>query len=103
VYTRADVALLATVDEMHETLSGPATQKILQRQRYDFGNPRYGRLAGISVAHIYRLRHSAGYRKQRVVYQGTRAVQAASGGCRGRKVGQNTCGWTRCIREIGMG
>ena len=31
VYTRADVALLATVDEMHETLSGPATQKILQR------------------------------------------------------------------------
>jgi transposase InsO family protein len=79
VYNREDVALLATVDEMHETLSGPATQKILQRQRYDFGDPRYGRLARISVAHIYRLRHSAGYRKQRVVYQGTRAVQVAIG------------------------
>jgi len=34
-------------------------------------------LAEISVAQIYRLRHSAGYRKQRVVYQVTRAVQVA--------------------------
>ena len=37
------------------------------------------RLARISVAQIYRLRKSAGYRKQRVVYQGTRAVQVAIG------------------------
>ena len=29
-YTREDVVLLASVDEAHETLSGPATQKILQ-------------------------------------------------------------------------
>src|ERR1017187_1938678 len=32
VYSREDVALLVSVDEAHETLSGPATQKILQRQ-----------------------------------------------------------------------
>ena len=56
VYSRQDVALLVSVDEMHETLSGPATQKILQRQFYDFGEQRYRRLAGISVAQIYRLR-----------------------------------------------
>ena len=79
VYSREDVALLVSVDEMHETLSGPATQKILQRQFYDFGEQRYRRLAGISVAQIYRLRQGAGYRKQRVVYQGTRAVQVAIG------------------------
>ncbi|MBZ5727996.1 MAG: hypothetical protein LAP87_23765 [Acidobacteriia bacterium] len=30
-YTRKDIALLADVDEAHEVLSGPATQKILQR------------------------------------------------------------------------
>src|SRR5664280_1341842 len=30
-YTRADVELLATVDEAHESLSGPATRRILQR------------------------------------------------------------------------
>jgi len=79
VYRREDVALLASLDEAHETLSGPATQKILQRQLYDFGDQHYGRLAEISVAQIYRLRQSAGYRKQRVVYQGTRAVQVAMG------------------------
>src|ERR1035438_7470585 len=79
VYSREDVALLVSVDEMHETLSGPATQKILQRQFYDFGEQRYRRLARISVAQIYRLRQSAGYRKQRVVYQGTRTVQVAIG------------------------
>ena len=79
VYSRQDVALLVSVDEMHETLSGPATQKILQRQFYDFGEQRYRRLAGISVAQIYRLRKSAGYRKQRVVYRGTRSVQVAIG------------------------
>jgi hypothetical protein len=38
LYSRADIELLASVDEAHETLSGPATQKILQREYYDFGN-----------------------------------------------------------------
>jgi hypothetical protein len=32
LYSHADVALLVSVHETHETLSGPATQKILQRQ-----------------------------------------------------------------------
>jgi hypothetical protein len=31
-YTRADVELLASVDEAHETLSGPATRSILKRE-----------------------------------------------------------------------
>jgi hypothetical protein len=79
LYSHADVTLLVSVDAAHETLSGPATQKILQRQCYDFGDQRYDRLARISVAQIYRLRQSAGYRKQRVVYQGTRALQVAIG------------------------
>jgi transposase len=32
LYTRRDIELLAEVDEAHETLSGPATQKILYRE-----------------------------------------------------------------------
>jgi transposase InsO family protein len=79
LYTRTDAELLAGVDEAHETLSGPATQKILQREYYDFGDRRYQRLARISVAHLYRLRRSAAYRKRRVVYQPTRAAQVAIG------------------------
>ena len=51
-YTRADVELLASVDEAHETLSGPATRKLFQRAFYDFGDRRHERLAQLSVAHL---------------------------------------------------
>ena len=79
MYTRGDAELLASVDEAHETLSGPATQKILQREFYDFKDARYQRLARISVAQLYRLRKTAAYRKRRLVYQPTRPVQVAIG------------------------
>src|SRR5689334_3702137 len=78
-YTRADIELLAAVDEAHETLSGPATQKILQRELYDFGDRRYERLAQLSVAHLYRLRNSRAYRNRRVAYQPTRPTQVSIG------------------------
>lgn len=78
-YTRADIELLAQVDEAHETLSGPATQKILQRECYDFGDQRYRRLARLSVAHLYRLRRSRPYRQRRVAYQPTRPTSVAIG------------------------
>jgi len=32
-YSRADIALLAEVDEADETLSGPATRQILKREQ----------------------------------------------------------------------
>jgi len=78
-YTAADIELLGTVDEAHGTLSGPATQKILYRGFYDYGDERYGRLAAISVPHIYNLRKSQAYRKRRIAYQKTRPVQIAIG------------------------
>lgn len=78
-YGAPDIALLAEVDEAHETLSGPATQKLLQRAYYDFGDPRFANLAGISVAHLYRLRATRSYRQQRVVYQPTRPSPVSIG------------------------
>jgi len=71
-YTREDVALLVAVDTVHDTLSGPATQKLLQRAHHDFGEASYKRLARISVAQLYRLRGSVRYRQCRMVYQPTR-------------------------------
>ena len=56
--SKIDAALLAAVDEAHDTLSGPATRKILEREFAEFGKQDYVRLAGISVAQLYRLRHS---------------------------------------------
>src|SRR3954451_22491555 len=78
-YSRADIELLAEADEAHETLSGPATQKILYRALHEFGDQRYERLATISASHIYNLRKSRTYRQKRVRYEKTRPVRVAIG------------------------
>jgi transposase InsO family protein len=78
-YTREDIELLASVDEAHEVLSGPATRKILQRAYYDFQEVQYQRLAELSVAQLYRLRKSTTYRKHGMVYQATRPTKVAIG------------------------
>ena len=71
-YTAGDVTLLAYVDQAHGNLSGPATKRILEREYFDYGQAAYVRLAGISVAQIYRFRNSAAYRKHNTTYQPTR-------------------------------
>jgi transposase InsO family protein len=78
-YQRIDIELLAAVDAAHETLSGPATQKILQREFYEYGDPRYRRLAELSTAHLYRLRQSRMYRRQRTDYQPTQPTKVSIG------------------------
>src|SRR5271157_256080 len=70
-YTRADIELLAAVDEAHDTLSGPATRRILQREYQQYGKPEYERLASISVAHLYNLRRQQRYRERRLRYDKT--------------------------------
>jgi transposase InsO family protein len=71
-YTTADVDLLAYVDKAHGNLSGPATRRILEREYTEYGQAAYQRLAAISVAHLYRLRSSEGYRKRNASYQPTK-------------------------------
>ena len=78
-YTPADIQLLAGVDEAHDTLSGPATQKILYREFHDYGDERYGRLSSISVPHIYNLRKSRVYRERKICYQKTKPVRVNIG------------------------
>jgi transposase InsO family protein len=71
-YTSSDVDLLAYVDKAHGNLSGPSTRRILEREYSEYGQAAYQRLATISVAHLYRLRNSAAYRKRNTSYQPTR-------------------------------
>ncbi len=78
-YTWEDIRLLAEVDEAHEALSGPATQKILQRAFYDFQERQNARLAKLSVAQLYRLRQSRTYRQRRMAYQATRPTKVCIG------------------------
>jgi hypothetical protein len=71
-YTKADVELLAYVDKSHGNLSGPATKRILEREHSEYGQSVYERLAGISVAQLYRFRNSEAYRGKNTSYQPTK-------------------------------
>jgi transposase InsO family protein len=72
-YTDADRRLLAELDELHGTLSGPATKKLCERAWQLFSLADYQRLAGISVSHIYNLRRSSTYRRARRQFDKTRS------------------------------
>jgi transposase InsO family protein len=78
-YTRADIELLAAVDEAHETLSGPATRSILKREFEVYGKREFERLANISNGHLYNLRNSQRYRERRLNYTKTRPTAVAIG------------------------
>ena len=60
-------------------MSGPATQKLLQRAFHDYQDARFQRLAAISVAQIYRLRKTARYRERHATYQHTRPTAVTIG------------------------
>ena len=78
-YTAADTLQLAKLDELHGTLSGPATKKLCERGLLIFGQQELKRLATISVSHLYNLRKSNGYTRQRYVYEKTKAKKSSIG------------------------
>lgn len=78
-YTNRDVELLAEVDRAHGWLSGPATVRILKREFEQYGKAEYARLAGISVSHLYNLRHSNRYRKMAAEWKPTQPTAIAIG------------------------
>src|SRR5438552_7001291 len=78
-YSGPDVGRLAAVDRAHGWLSGPATLRIFQREHQQFGKAEYARLAEISVAHLYNLRRSPGYRKLAAKWEPTRSTATSIG------------------------
>jgi len=81
-FSARDVALLAELDALHGTLSGPATKCLLQRAVRLFGQRRYERLASISVAHLYNLRRARGYRARRRHWSKTQGRRSVAIGVR---------------------
>ncbi len=65
-YSDADVRLLADLDALHDTLSGPATKCLMQRAYQVFDDARFVRLQHISVAQLYNLRKRCLYQAVRV-------------------------------------
>ena len=73
-YTKADVRLLAAMEERHNTPDGLTLKKLCERAYEVFGQTEYERLAGISVSHWYNLRQSQTYRRVRHTVDKTRPV-----------------------------
>ncbi len=78
-YTDADIPLLAEIDALHGTLSGPATRKLCERAYTLFGDLRFERLATISNGHLYNLRGSRTYQRLRGSYEKTRPARVNIG------------------------
>jgi len=78
-YTTEDLELLIEVDRAHQRLSGPATRRIIEREWQVFGKKEYARLAEISVAHLYNLRNSVGYRQRAAEFTQTNPSPIAIG------------------------
>ncbi len=78
-YSEADIRLLARMDERHRQPSGAVLKKLCERAYDRFDQVEYQRLAGISVAHLYNLRASTTYQRQRNTLTKTRPRAAAIG------------------------
>jgi len=73
-FTPADVTLLVAMDRANEDVCGPAIVHLLKRAHAVYGDERYARLATLSVSHLYNLRKSTGYLRQRTRFTKTRPV-----------------------------
>jgi hypothetical protein len=73
-FTADDIVLLVEMDKANEDVCGPAIAHLLQRAYRTYGDPRYERLATLSVSHLYNLRKSASYQTQRKSFTSTRPV-----------------------------
>ena len=78
-YSNQDCQLLAEMDELHGTLSGPATKKLCERALLVYGDTLYQQLAGISVSHLYNLRRSKPYQRSRQHFDKTQSRPSTIG------------------------
>ena len=78
-YTEKDIRLLATMDERHDTPCSPAVKKLCERACELFGQTEYATLASISVSHLYNLRKSTPYARQRRHFEKTQAKPSKIG------------------------
>lgn len=79
IYTKADIELLASTDNAHQRLSGPATKKIFKDEYCLFGKPEFERLKNISVSYIYQLRDTPRYRERALIYSKTKPTKVPIG------------------------
>ncbi len=78
-YSEQDIRLLASMDERHGQPSGPVLKKLCERAYQRFNQTQYQQLARISVSHLYNLRGSKTYQRQRCTLTKTRPKAVSIG------------------------
>ena len=78
-YSAADITLLAEMDERYDTPSGAVIKKLCARACTLFGQTDYENIAQISVSHLYNLRASKSYQKQRRTFEKTKSRNVSIG------------------------
>jgi transposase InsO family protein len=78
-YTEKDIRLLAEMDERHDTPCGQAVKKLCERAYAIYDQTDYASLAMISVSHLYNLRKSKAYIRQRRHFEKTRSKPSKIG------------------------
>lgn len=78
-YTTEDIALLVQTDRANEQACGAAVVHLFKRALAVYDDPRYERLARLSCSHLYNLRKTAGYQRQRQHLTKTHPVCSAIG------------------------
>lgn len=77
-YSNVDILRLAELDQLHDAPCGAVVKKLCERAVVQ-GETDYERLAGISVSHIYNLRRSSTYQKQRRHFTKTKSKKSSIG------------------------
>ena len=67
------------MDERHNTPSGAVIKKLCERAYSVFDETEYKNIATISVSHLYNLRNSTGYQKQRRTFEKIKSCPVAIG------------------------
>jgi transposase InsO family protein len=78
-YTAEAICLLAEMDERHDTPCGTAIKKLCERACGVYGETDYAALATISVSHLYNLRKSTAYIRQRRHFEKTQSKPSKIG------------------------
>ena len=78
-YTEKDIRLFEKTDEQHDTPCGQAVKKLCERAYHLFNEVEYQKNATISVSHLYNLRTSISYQRQRRHFEKTQPRKVAIG------------------------
>lgn len=78
-YDESDVRLLVEMDRANEDVCGPSIVHLLKRAYEYYGDIRYERISKLSVSHLYNLRKTTGYQRQRTKLTKTRPVNNSIG------------------------